>query len=359
MKNIKQITLAISLSSLLLIGCGSSNSTNNDKDTNKSTNVVFNKAYYKSIDYSNIDQLSTKFLGTDPRFVNLSTQIQLPVISVQTADKNYTIDKIEKAQFDNGTQVLAYESKDLVYQQYQEGDKMRIDLVDKANNNETLSVLFDEAHVSEIPNPKMKGTTITTYASEHLTVVFPDAITVNGSVSIDYNSTSEYAIIQDGALGLNTFNKLVDITQNYPNIKTIVLKNIDGSVHDDINMQSGLLLRKAGLNTYVVDTEGESTDIASGAVDLFISGAKREIENNETVSLGIHSWAEEGNDGKKIEGRDFPKEHKKHHDQLLYFGEMLGVDKGYDFYFHTLEVSEADDIHPMSKEELIEFDILK
>ena len=129
-------------------------------------------------------------------------------------------------------------------------------------------------------------------------------------------------------------------------------------MNDDINMQTGLLLRKAGLNTYVIDTDSKKTDIASGGVDLFTAGVKRRIEDEEKVKLGIHSWAEDNSKGVSVEGKDFPKEHKRHHDQLLYFSKMLGAEVGYNFYFHTLEVSDAKDIHPMTDDELSDYNIL-
>jgi len=348
---IKKLAVGLSFVSVLFIGCGSSNSSSSPRTT-------FDKAYYSNIDYNNIDRLSTKFIGKDSRFVNLKTEIKLPKIQIHVWDKNYTIDNISEVQFDIGLMGLYSESEDYLYQQFEKNNLTYIVIDDKHDDKEAMVVSFDQAHILESNDNTMDEMSIITYTSDSLIVVYPETIIANGTAIVEYNRIDNFAVIKDGDLGLNVFNKMVDITQNYPNIKEIRLKNIAGSVHDDINMQTGLLLRKARLNTYVIDTESEDTDIASGGVDLFTAGVKRKIENQETVKLGIHSWAEHNMDGVTVEGKDFPKEHKRHHDQLLYFCKMLGVDVGYDFYFHTLEASDAENIHPMTDDELADYNIL-
>jgi hypothetical protein len=338
-------TTLLPLTILTLIGCGSSSST-----TERTT---FDKAYYEKIDYSNIDTLSTKFIEKDPRFVDLKTEIPLPTISIEAWDKNYTVEMIQKGIDEEGRYVIQSITEEFVYEFSVEGNLTLISIDDLKDTNELVTIAFDKEHIATTADPDIEEMSVKTYKFNSFTIVIPEIMDANGNAIIEYNKKDNFAIIRDGDLGLNAFNKMVDITQNYPNIKTIVLQNIDGSVHDAINMQTGLLLRKAKLATLVVDTEGEGTDIASGGVDLFTAGVKRNIENPDTIKLGIHSWAEG-----EIEGRDFPKEHKRHHDQLLYFSKMLGVDKGYDFYFHTLEVAEAEDIHVMTDDEINEFDIL-
>jgi hypothetical protein len=348
MRYFKRTILPLSILTLIgfnFIGCGNSSST-----TERTT---FDKAYYEKIDYSNIDKLSKQFLEKDPRFVDLKTEIPLPTISVQAWDKNYTIETIQKGITEEGKYVIQSITEDFIYEFSVEGNLTFISIDDTKDANELVTIAFDKEHITTTADPDIEDMSIKSYKFNSFTIVIPEIMDANGNAIIEYNKKEDFAIIRDGDLGLNAFNKMVDITQNYPNIKTIVLKNIDGSVHDAINMQTGLLVRKAKLATFVEDTEGDNTDIASGGVDLFTAGLKRDIENEESVKLGIHSWAEG-----KIEGRDFPKEHKRHHDQLLYFSKMLGVDKGYDFYFHTLEVAEAEDMHIMTDDEINEFDIL-
>ena len=351
--NIGKMVLVLVLVSIVSVGCGGS-STAKKEDSNRTT---FDKAYYKSINYTDVDKLSSKFIGKDPRFTNFKTEIPLPTVEISMGGKKYSIDTISEAVDEEGTEIKYYQSENLVFVMYNEHNVTIITVIDNTIEK-TLSIAFSSESISEIDDPSVKGIKIYKFTSGDLNVSFPEAVTVNGSATIEYNKVSNFAIIRDGDLGVNVFNKLVDITQNYPNITEIGLKNIDGSVHDDINMQTGLLLRKAGLNTYVLDTEGEGTDIASGGVDLFTAGVKRKIENQETVKLGIHSWAGENDEGVRIEGKDFPKEHKRHHDQLLYFCKMLGVDVGYDFYFRTLEAADADNIHSMTDDELVEYNIL-
>ena len=177
-----------------------------------------------------------------------------------------------------------------------------------------------------------------------------------GSVDIIYNHTDDYAIIQNGDLGIKDFNAMVDITKNYPNIKEIRLKNIDGSL-SQLTTQTGLLLRKHGLNTKVLQTvKGNDTDIASGGVDLFTAGVLRNIENGS--KLGVHSWSS-NEAGKDIQAKDYAKNDKAHHDQILYFTTMLGFEKGYDFYFFTINVAFGDDMHTMTLKEIEKYNFIK
>ena len=201
------MALALSLASVLFIGCGSS------------SNPTFDKAYYKNIDYSNVDKLSNKFIARDPRFVDLKTEIALPKISIEAWGQNYTIDYIEETQFDIGLMGLSSETEDYVYQQFEKNNLIYIAIDDKHDDKEALIASFDKAHISKVNDPKISGQSIITYTSDSLVVVYPETVIVNGTAIIEYDKVENFAVIRDGDLGLNAFNKMLDITQNYPNIK--------------------------------------------------------------------------------------------------------------------------------------------
>jgi len=148
-----------------------------------------------------------------------------------------------------------------------------------------------------------------------------------------------------GDLGTKTYNQIFDLIVNNPEITTLVLGKIGGSIHDDINMQTGRLIRKAGLSIHADST----SNIASGGVDLFCSGKKRTAEDG--AKFNVHSWS--GDDG--IEGGNLPIDSPLHDDQIAYFNEMLGNTIGKDFYFFTLNAASADEIHQMDKSEIILF----
>ena len=148
-----------------------------------------------------------------------------------------------------------------------------------------------------------------------------------------------------GILGTATYHQLKRIIENNPEVKTIVLNRVEGSINDEVNMHTGRILREAGLNTKVLS----DSDIASGGVDLFAAGVERIVEKG--ARLGVHSWGggptEEHSRGDKL-----PKNHPAHQYQLRYFSQMLGTELGPDFYFYTLQAAPVDGMHYMSDQEI-------
>jgi len=76
----------------------------------------------------------------------------------------------------------------------------------------------------------------------------------------------------------------------YPDINTLVLSQVSGTQDVVSNDALARRIRKAGLNTHL---EANSS-IASGAVDLFISGVQRTAECGARV--GVHAWGGAGFD---------------------------------------------------------------
>lgn len=87
-----------------------------------------------------------------------------------------------------------------------------------------------------------------------------------------------------GDLGTKAYAQIKDLIENHPNVKTLVLTSISGSVNDAVNMHTGRLVHEAKLNTKVL----ANSDIASSAVDLFCAGENRIVEKG--AKIGIHSW---------------------------------------------------------------------
>lgn len=148
-----------------------------------------------------------------------------------------------------------------------------------------------------------------------------------------------------GTLGSGTFQQVQHLIDNHPEVDTLILQNISGSVNDDVNVETGRLVRNAGLATFV-PAHGE---IYSGGVDLFAAGTTRTAEPGAIV--GVHAWCC-GPNGESAHELD--RDDPAHETQLAYFTEMLGAEAGPEFYFFTLEAAPFDGIHPMSSEELAE-----
>ena len=146
----------------------------------------------------------------------------------------------------------------------------------------------------------------------------------------------------DGTLGTVTYIQMKNLIENNPQVKTVVLGTIDGSINDSVNVHTGRILREAGLNTKVLS----SSAIYSGGVDLFSAGVERIYEDG--AKIGVHSWCCVGDKT----ARELSKLHPGHRAQLEYFSMALGEKAGPDFYFYTLEAAPFDDVYEMTKDEL-------
>lgn len=143
-----------------------------------------------------------------------------------------------------------------------------------------------------------------------------------------------------GTLNALTYDEIQRQLAAHPELTTVVLEDIDGSIDDEVNLQTGLLIHQAGLDTYVP----EDGQIESGAVDLFCAGRNRIAERD--AKIGVHSWAAE--DG--LEGGDLPQADPEHQPYVTYFET---VSCPVSFYWFTLEAAPADGMHYMSEDELL------
>lgn len=168
---------------------------------------------------------------------------------------------------------------------------------------------------------------------------------VGGGSSV-FTVTGENAFLS-GILGTYTYNQILEINSDYPNVKTIVLGAIDGSVNDDINVETGRLIRMAGYATHLKS----DSDIASGGVDLFCSGKTRTREAGSKI--GVHAWC--CYEGKTAD--QLAKDSPGHDSQISYFKEMLSDTNGPAFYFFTINAASFDEIHEMTDAEIAKYQL--
>ena len=174
--------------------------------------------------------------------------------------------------------------------------------------------------------------------------VFNVSAVTGGSTSIEIEGSDA---VLSGTLGTGTYVQLRDLVGTEPDVERLVLDQVPGSANDAINLHNGYLVREAGLDTFI-PADGE---VASGGTDLFLAGTRRTIEDG--AFYGVHSWCCE--DG--VEGADLPRDDPSHDPFLTYMLTMLG-DAGPDFYYFTLDAAPADDLYPMTREDLIEFGVV-
>ena len=147
-----------------------------------------------------------------------------------------------------------------------------------------------------------------------------------------------------GAIDETTPEQVKKLIQKNPEVTTIVMSNVEGSVDDEANVVAARLVRQHGYKTHVP----ANGVIASGGVDFFLAGFERTIE--ESAQLGVHPWSGDG-----IIGVEVPKDDPQHQLYLKYYEEM-GIPS--DFYWFTLESAPTESIHWMTVEEIQRYELI-
>lgn len=248
--------------------------------------------------------------------------------------------------FDLGVILIAFDAEN-----EKPGDRFSIlegDIsdIEKLLENPTRILNSDAIVASEEnDNTVYTGTLIdpNTQGLFNVKMVFNESIISAGDSEIEV--VDEQAFV-NGTLGTSTYVQMMSLINDHPEVKTLVLQEIDGSVNDAINMHTGRLVRNAQLTTRV-SADG---DINSGGVDLFAAGFERIYKTGG--KLGVHSWCCGENN---IPANELERDDPAHGAQLTYFREMLGQDLGPEFYFFTLDAAPFETVHVMTQEELDKF----
>ncbi len=148
------------------------------------------------------------------------------------------------------------------------------------------------------------------------------------------NQTRKDTLYMKGVIYSNTLKDIKKVLDANPQVTTLVMEEVAGSIDDEINLVASQEIRKRDINTYLP----ENGMVASGGTDMFLAGKERQVHS--TAKLGVHSWS--GGDQVAL---DFPRDHEEHQKYLDYYIDMKIPT---DFYWYTLEAAPADDIHWMT-----------
>lgn len=167
---------------------------------------------------------------------------------------------------------------------------------------------------------------------------------VNGLFGVDESDLAQFEVdgteaTMSGLINSSTPDDVRALIAENPEVTTIVMLEVQGSIDDVANLEASLLIREAGLNTHL-NADGL---VASGGVDFYLAGVERTFEPGAT--FGVHSWA----DLAGTEGKDIPQDDPEH-DKYLDYYDQVGISA--DFYWFTLEAAPADDIYIMTPEDL-------
>ena len=146
-----------------------------------------------------------------------------------------------------------------------------------------------------------------------------------------------------GLIDSSAAQKVSNLINNNPEVKTIIMAYGPGSDDDDANLVASKLIYDAGFATCVPD----NGSIASGATDFFMSGVVRRLGNN--TFLGVHSWA-----GGDVEGADLPRSDPEHQKYLDFY---TSIDVNPDFYWFTLGAASSSNMHNMTSAERVTWTI--
>lgn len=155
----------------------------------------------------------------------------------------------------------------------------------------------------------------------------------------EVDSDNPEMLLMSGEINSKSFKQLKAVIKEQPQVTTIVMVDVPGSLDDETNFKMCNWIRKQGLNTYLK----KDSHVASGGTDFFLAGVKRFYE--EGAKIGVHSWRDSMNN----EAKDIPKDDKQHEMNRKYIEDMLGKD---DFYWYTIYAASADDIYYMTPEEI-------
>lgn len=114
------------------------------------------------------------------------------------------------------------------------------------------------------------------------------------------------------------------LLRDHPGIATLELIECPGTDDDVANLKLGRMIRARGIATHV--PAGGS--VRSGAVELFLAGARRSIEDG--AEFAVHAWRD--SDGR--EPGDYPADSPYNRVYLDYYAEM-GVARPQAFYDMT------------------------
>jgi len=182
---------------------------------------------------------------------------------------------------------------------------------------------------------------IGTLASCNRTTV--DGLGVNYGI---FRVVDSNTAVMNGVIKGRSVSDFEFMMEDHPNVEKIVMEDCPGSKDDDANLEMAREVFKEGIHFHLEDY----SEIASGAVDLYLAGTKRTREPGSRI--GVHSWA----DGNNNEASDYPKGHEEHQPYIDYFMSIgMSQQEAEDFYYFTVDAAPADDMHWMTEEEIDRF----
>lgn len=150
----------------------------------------------------------------------------------------------------------------------------------------------------------------------------------------------------NGTIGGRTEKHWDNLVKDYPDVDRLVMGNCPGSKNDEVNLKVSKKIHDQGVHMHL----NADSEIASGAVDMFLAGTTRSIDSGAKV--GVHSWAGDGVDN----AADLPQDDPEHNKYIEYYRSVgMNAQDASEFYFFTLNAAPANDIYWMTEAELEQY----
>lgn len=171
-------------------------------------------------------------------------------------------------------------------------------------------------------------------------------------VSIDnygiFSSQDETVAIVNGVIGSNTPQHWDNYIAAFPATNMIIMQDCPGSEDDAANIEASRKIKDHGVAIHLT----ASSEIASGAVDMFLAGTVRTMEAGSKI--GVHAWSNGSEDATA-----FPVGHAEHQLYIDYYLEMgFSQEDAEAFYYFTIEAAPSESIHWMTTEEIDQYKLL-
>lgn len=165
-----------------------------------------------------------------------------------------------------------------------------------------------------------------------------------------FSSQDETTVIMDGLIDSDIPTYWSNYVADHPNTNRMIMKDCPGSTDDEANWEAARKIRMQDITIHLP----ANAEIASGAVDLYLSGTSRTRE--EGSKIGVHAWQ----DGNGTEATEYPVGHEEHQGAINYYVDMgFSQQDAEAFYYFTINAAAAADIHWMTNEEIEYYKLLK
>ena len=159
---------------------------------------------------------------------------------------------------------------------------------------------------------------------------------------------NDTTIVVNGDMGSRVDNQLERLLDKYPNISYVIMEECPGSRDDEELFKAARMIHNRGFHIHLPS----HAKIESGAVDFFLSGIKRTMD--EGAKIGVHAWSD-GNSS----ATEYPVGHEEHQIYIDYYMSIgYSEQDAESLYFFIINAASPDDIHYMSIQEVNDYQIL-